>query len=268
MSAQVTEAHRELARRIMFEFTQAGTATASDVRMAAQIIADSEAKATEQLRQQVANLTYSNNAHRETAETWRAAALACAELRAELATCKDASDALVESLRAEVRAILKIVNEQTARAESAEREVERLNRDYDYDHKCLHEVRERCELWKQRAELAEASLHALRLVCGTTDADKFSTWVDRANARAERAEADADSTRERALTLANSLDEAQAELAAERARLDYMSNCGFEHLHNETGDHLGHEWTISSYGGSHDVTLRDVIDAEMKEEAK
>ena len=49
-AAQVTEAHRELARRIMFEFTQAGTATASDVRMAAQIIADSEAKATAQLR--------------------------------------------------------------------------------------------------------------------------------------------------------------------------------------------------------------------------
>ena len=50
-----------------------------------------------------------------------------------------------------------------------------------------------------RAERAEASLHALRLVCGTTDADKFTTWVDRANARAERAD---------------------AELAAERARLD------------------------------------------------
>jgi DNA repair exonuclease SbcCD ATPase subunit len=50
-----------------------------------------------------------------------------------------------------------------------------------------------------RAERAEASLHALRLVCGTTDADKFTTWVDRANARAARAE---------------------AELAAERARLD------------------------------------------------
>ena len=60
----------------------------------------------------------------------------------------------------------------------------------------------------------------------------------------------------------------RAELATERARLDYMSNCGFEHLHNETGDHLGHEWTISSYGGSRDVTLRDVIDAEMKEETK
>ena len=54
---------------------------------------------------------------------------------------------------------------------------------------------------RARAELAEASLHALRLVCGTTDADKFSTWVDRANARAERAE---------------------AELAKERARLDWL----------------------------------------------
>ena len=56
MSAQVTEAHRELARRIMFEFTQAGTATASDVRMAAQIIADSEARACDQLRAEVERL--------------------------------------------------------------------------------------------------------------------------------------------------------------------------------------------------------------------
>jgi hypothetical protein len=40
-----------------------------------------------------------------------------------------------------------------------------------------------------RAEKAEAQLHALRLVCGTTDANKFETWTDRANARAERAEA-------------------------------------------------------------------------------
>jgi hypothetical protein len=35
-----------------------------------------------------------------------------------------------------------------------------------------------------------AQLHALQLVCGTNDANKFQTWVDRANARAERAEAD------------------------------------------------------------------------------
>ena len=37
-------------------------------------------------------------------------------------------------------------------------EVERLKRDYEYDHKCLHEVRERCESWTQRAAQAEAEL--------------------------------------------------------------------------------------------------------------
>lgn len=58
------------------------------------------------------------------------------------------------------------------------------------------------------------------------------------------------------------------ELATERARLDYLSTRGFEHRHHETGDHLGYEWTISSYSESEDVTLRDVIDAEMREEAK
>ena len=34
-----------------------------------------------------------------------------------------------------------------------------------------------------------AQLHGLNLICGTNDANKFETWVDRANARAERAEA-------------------------------------------------------------------------------
>jgi alkyl sulfatase BDS1-like metallo-beta-lactamase superfamily hydrolase len=63
-------------------------------------------------------------------------------------------------------------------------------------------------------------------------------------------------------------ERAEAELAKERARLDYLSTLGFEHRHHETGDHLGHEWTISSYGESEDVTLRDVIDAEMREDAK
>jgi hypothetical protein len=32
-------------------------------------------------------------------------------------------------------------------------------------------------------------LRALTLICGTNDANKFETWIDRANARAERAEA-------------------------------------------------------------------------------
>lgn len=37
-------------------------------------------------------------------------------------------------------------------------EVKRLKRAYEYDHKCLYEVRDRCHLWKQRAERAEAEL--------------------------------------------------------------------------------------------------------------
>ena len=56
---------------------------------------------------------------------------------------------------------------------------------------------------------------------------------------------------------------AEAELATERARMDYMSNCVFEHRHHETGDHLGYEWTISSYSESGDVTLRNLIDKQM-----
>ncbi len=63
-------------------------------------------------------------------------------------------------------------------------------------------------------------------------------------------------------------ERAEAELATERARLDYLSTRGFEHRHHETGDHLGYEWTISSYSEPEDVTLRDAIDAEMREEAK
>jgi len=41
----------------------------------------------------------------------------------------------------------------------------RLKRDYEYDHKCLYEVRERCESWKQRAERAEAELAKYLSAC-------------------------------------------------------------------------------------------------------
>jgi hypothetical protein len=58
--------------------------------------------------------------------------------------------------------------------------------------------RELAALTTERDHL-HAQLRALTLICGTNDANKFETWVDRANARAERAE---------------------TELATERARLD------------------------------------------------
>jgi len=44
-------------------------------------------------------------------------------------------------------------------------EVKRITHAYEYDHKCLHEVRERCELWKQRAQKAEAELAKYLSAC-------------------------------------------------------------------------------------------------------
>ena len=44
-------------------------------------------------------------------------------------------------------------------------EVKRLKRDYEYDRKCLYEVRDRCHLWKQRAEKAEADLAKYLSAC-------------------------------------------------------------------------------------------------------
>ena len=48
--------------------------------------------------------------------------------------------------------------------------------------------RELTALTAERDHL-HAQLRALTLICGTNDANKFETWIDRANARAERAEA-------------------------------------------------------------------------------
>jgi hypothetical protein len=90
----------------------------------------------------------------------------------------------------------------------------------------------------RRAERAEASLHALRLICGTTDADKFTTWCDKANARADKAE---------------------AELATERARLEWLEQRG-----------PWESWNVPC--GEAEITLRGpirtAIDSAMKEGAK
>ena len=44
-------------------------------------------------------------------------------------------------------------------------EVKRMTHAYEYDHKCLYEVRDRCHLWKQRAEKAEAELAKYLSAC-------------------------------------------------------------------------------------------------------
>ena len=101
---------------------------------------------------------------------------------------------------------------------------------------------------KAERDQLRAQLHALQLVCGTNDANKFETWVDRANARAERAE---------------------TELAAERSRLNWL---------DQQGAHYG--WKVQLPADypyvkecvfvcrnttSGHKTIREAIDAAMKE---
>jgi len=108
-------------------------------------------------------------------------------------------------------------------------EVERLTKQAVFDGDHIHTLNAafatRAEVTdaNARAERAEASLHAMRLVCGTTDADKFTTWVDRANARAERAEAELAAANERLRSEAMddyaSIKDLQRELATEREKV-------------------------------------------------
>ena len=77
-------------------------------------------------------------------------------------------------------------------------------------------------LTAERDQLRD-QLHALTLICGTNDANKFETWIDRANARAERAEAELAAAKERLRSEAMddyaSIKNLQRELATEREKV-------------------------------------------------
>jgi hypothetical protein len=150
-------------------------------------------------------------------------ARACAELRAEITRLDAEKPWLKEAnaTNADLRAEVKRLTAQVALDDRAKGTMLKV----------FHNE-------QARAERAEASLHALRLVCGTTVADKFSTWVDRANARAQKAE---------------------AELAAERARLrDLWCEMALEYR-DERISYVSVQITRSVW---------DELDAAMKEGAK
>jgi hypothetical protein len=63
-----------------------------------------------------------------------------------------------DQLRAEVERACEVEHELRA-------EVKRMTRYYEYDHKCLCEVQDRCHLWKQRAKKAEAELAKYLSAC-------------------------------------------------------------------------------------------------------
>ena len=184
-----TEAHREVAVAIFAIAMKSAHHGAPFREPCAQLIADSEARAT-------------------------------AELRGALALGQENCDAAYDELRVDCDELRADVVRLTAERDLLRAEVERLKFyiattiQPDEYAKVIKDLRAEVERSKKscefadfqrqqaRAEKAEAQLYALRLVCGTTDANKFETWTDRANARAERAE---------------------AQLATERARLDWLA---------------------------------------------
>lgn len=218
MSAQVTEAHRELAYAILFA-TEDGHAGPNET---AQLIADSEART---IAAAVAPLEARIKSDEELFH----------DIRMKLtASCGDPYKLHDEALGAII-----------AERDQLRADVERLTAELEQESKW--KARE----YLARAERAEAEPHALRLVCGTTDADKFTTWVDRANARAEEAEHDC-------RVLICQLNDAQAELAAERARLDW--------LEGNAGDIP--KYNSRSFIWSANQNIRAGIDAAMKEGGK
>ena len=234
--AQVTEAHRQAAVSI-FELAMKSSHHGAPFREpCAQFIADSEGKACNQLRavfpkilaalgngaccapdvsvefiQSIPNEVAGVVAQlRAEVEQWELSFLEqfaqadSAERELEQAvitrdaTCIKISGRLREA-RAEVERLksdgaASAFIDMACRASRAETDRNNLRADLDAIKAILTEE-------KARAERAEASLHALRLVCGTTDADKFSKWVDRANTRAEKAEAELAAEREKVRVL-------------------------------------------------------------------
>jgi hypothetical protein len=252
MSAQVTEAHYDLRRQVIF----------SDADEGAELIADSEARATERLRREIDWLQLNNDmltdnpvGHARAVAERQAIVAERDELRAEVERLKadGAASAFINmscrasraeadrnNLRADLDAIKAILNEEKARAERSEA--------YDTDGTPWKTV---CGWWSKkydaverqmcenaaRAERAEAELatwHSLRL-WGTTP-EIVNEFIKGQQARIHAAQ------------------DIEVELAAERARLDWVAL-------NRTVSAREKPWSVTP------ESLRKSIAAAMKEGA-
>jgi hypothetical protein len=115
-------------------------------------------------------------AEREKSERYRLTTLKLdAELATERARMKKIETALKDAIStAQDRNVSHRLERDKAEAEyqraceveqELRAEVKRMTHAYEYDHKCLYEVRGRCELWKQRAIKAEAELAKYLSAC-------------------------------------------------------------------------------------------------------
>ena len=76
--------------------------------------------------------------------------LSCDECNARTATLTAERD----ELRAEAERSDAIYQRVCEVEHELRAEVKRMTHAYEYDHKCLYEVQDRCHLWKQRAQKA------------------------------------------------------------------------------------------------------------------
>ena len=228
---QPTEAHRKLwtalynlAHREIFEDYAAASEGA-----ATQLIADFEARAVAQLRSELNYAKASETLYHDEG-TAAIAALAAARSERDLAITRVASilwsGAIDKHTCGDVQ---KWTEDYTAELTRLRAEVERLKEQLRIESAAsAHALH-----W---AEKAEAELHALRLVCGTSDADKFTTWLNVAIARAEKAE---------------------AELITEQTRLDYLA---LQMGTPRVADALDLDYSLC-------FPIRDAIDLAMKNES-
>ena len=231
--AQVTEAHIARARA-------SGFSTDKGLQMAAQFIANNEAAKAErdQLRAEVA---WWKNWHEENEKLEDGIAVKVQatidQLRAEVERLKNQRDNLLKPMR----------DAAIARAERAEAERNNLRADLDAVKSILAEE-------KDRADRAEAELDGIRAL------------ADRRNER----DHSQDTTHQLVAALDQALDIAQAELATERARLDWLEKAR-PNAWALGSEECGEYWILTDTGEKHPeeaeefATLRAAIDAAMKE---
>jgi hypothetical protein len=137
-----------------------------------------------------------------------------------------------------------------------------------------------------RAEKAEAKLHALTLICGTNDANKFQSWVDKERERADKAEAEClEQARllgisgSREASLIARLEKAETELTEAKADSEDQAKWALKYLRRAEeaeADTARLDWLavsdvwldIPATEAFTPETMREAIDAAMKEASK
>ena len=89
-------------------------------------------------------------------------------LRGNVAAAKLIADSEAEAVLKQTAYLKAMVQDGTNAMKERDQlrdEVKRMTHAYEYDHKCLCEVQDRCHLWNQRAEKAEAELAKYLSAC-------------------------------------------------------------------------------------------------------